>query len=141
MGALGYYSDLYIFDRYGLIDPRIANRELDLDEQMRSAGHDKMVAKEYFLNDRPTILQAYVLPSADKHTLVAVCQSEAAAMNRLNTAPPIPTAYVLDFARVPADKPTAEPQYIITWTRIADVVDYRAAWTDFENRLRAEVIE
>jgi len=137
MGARGYYSELYIYDRYGLIDRRVARRAVDADEPMRSAGHDKRVLKEYFLDDCPTILQAAVIKSANGSMLINACRREAAMMRSSEASSPIQHFYVVDFALVPADEPENDPQYIITWTRIPDGVDYRKSWADLERRLRA----
>ncbi|RMG43230.1 MAG: hypothetical protein D6719_04155 [Candidatus Dadabacteria bacterium] len=66
-GATGYYSDLIVLDRSGLINKEIARRRLP--RKLKSAGHDKSVTYEYFLKDRPTILRAVIKrdkPSARK---------------------------------------------------------------------------
>ncbi len=56
IGATGYYSDLWIFDPYGLV-----NREefAPLTEQARRApGHQRRIPLETFLAQRPTYLEA-----------------------------------------------------------------------------------
>ena len=54
IGVLGYYSDLYIYDRYGLVDRRVAMREPEL---VLFPGHDIEVPVEFFLSHEPTILR------------------------------------------------------------------------------------
>ena len=54
IGALGYYSDLHIYDRYGLVDRRVAMRER---KRLRSPGHDSKVLADFFLSHEPTILR------------------------------------------------------------------------------------
>jgi hypothetical protein len=65
IGAVGYYSGLFIHDQYGLVDREVARREVD--PGRRSAGHDKFVEPEFFLDRRPTYLEAgLVLPGGDR---------------------------------------------------------------------------
>ena len=54
IGALGYYSGLHIYDRFGLVDRRVAMREPEL---LRSPGHDIKVSVGFFLSHEPTILR------------------------------------------------------------------------------------
>ena len=54
IGALGYYSGLHIYDRYGLVDRRVAMREPEL---VLFPGHDIEVPVEFFLSHEPTILR------------------------------------------------------------------------------------
>lgn len=64
IGAVGYYSGLFIYDQYGLVDREVARRETD--PGRRSAGHDKFVEPEFFLGRKPTYLEAsLVLPGRD----------------------------------------------------------------------------
>ncbi|MFT5284126.1 MAG: arabinofuranosyltransferase [Planctomycetota bacterium] len=58
VGAQAYYSDLFIFDRLGLVTREVALREVE--HTARAAGHDKGVPAEFFLKDRPTIMHVDV---------------------------------------------------------------------------------
>lgn len=60
IGAIGYYSDLFIYDRYGLVTREVALRELPEDHKLKSPGHDKGVGREFFLDKDPTWYGAYV---------------------------------------------------------------------------------
>ena len=53
IGAVGYYSDLTIFDTYGLTDRNIAE---DARPRASSPGHDMAVPVHYFFSRRPTYL-------------------------------------------------------------------------------------
>lgn len=57
VGAVGYASDLKIFDQYGLVTPEVARRHAR-PRQDHSPGHDKYVPVNYFLKDEPTWLWA-----------------------------------------------------------------------------------
>ena len=63
IGNLGYFSELYIYDRFGLVEPRVAKREVRKMKN-KSPGHDKAVAASFFLPDKPTYLKAYLMRSA-----------------------------------------------------------------------------
>ncbi len=52
IGAIGYYSDLILYDTAGLTDPQVARRPMATD--LRSAGHDKVVGIAYFEKYKPT---------------------------------------------------------------------------------------
>ena len=134
IGANGYYSDLHIFDKHGLVTPEVARRELEAGRELRSPGHDKRVPKEYFLKDKPTILLATVVQAADPYALVNTCLQQAQALRLEQAQLPALRDYVVDSARVPcADD--SEHRYIVTWTRIAGDVEPREAWADLERRL------
>jgi len=54
VGAIGYYSDLYIYDQYGLVSREVIEIEPPL--VLGSPGHDRMVTYPFFLRHRPTYL-------------------------------------------------------------------------------------
>ena len=57
IGRLGYYTDLKIYDRVGLVDRRVAMLPRD-PNKLRSPGHDSQVERDsfIFLVDVPTVL-------------------------------------------------------------------------------------
>jgi hypothetical protein len=61
IGAVGYHSDLFIYDRYGLVTREVAVREVSRSVAGRSPGHDKEVSPSFFLDDEPTFLRAEFL--------------------------------------------------------------------------------
>ena len=136
IGANGYYSGLYIFDKHGLVNPEVARRHVEPGGDLRSPGHDKRVPTEYFLKDEPTILWATVVQAADPRALVNTCLQQAQALRLQQARLPPLRGYVVDFARVPCED-TAERRYIVAWTRIADGVEPREAWAELERRLSA----
>jgi arabinofuranosyltransferase len=136
IGANGYYSDLYIFDKHGLVTPEVARRSVEPGAELRSPGHDKGVPTEYFLKDRPTILLATVVQTADPRAVLSTCMQQAQALRLKQAQLPALRDYVVDFARVPCED-SAEQQYIVTWTRIAAGVELPEAWAELERRLSA----
>lgn len=55
IGAIGYYSDMTILDRNGLVDREVAGLEVT---ELRSAGHDKRVPRSFFRPRKPTYYDA-----------------------------------------------------------------------------------
>jgi hypothetical protein len=62
IGAVGYETELVIFDPFGLVDPEVARRDAPL--VRASPGHDKRVPFDFFLPRRPTYLNAWLAPAA-----------------------------------------------------------------------------
>ena len=61
VGAVSYHSGLDVHDTNGLVTREVALRE-PLGAR-RSPGHDKTVPPEFFLKDRPTVLEAFLWSS------------------------------------------------------------------------------
>lgn len=59
IGNLGYYSELFIYDRFGLVTKEVAQRNVR-NLEAKSPGHDKAVSAKYFLKYKPTIFKAYI---------------------------------------------------------------------------------
>ncbi len=57
IGAVGYHSRLEIYDRHGLVTPRVGQRPV-APEDLWMPGHDKKVDIWYFLEDAPDVLFA-----------------------------------------------------------------------------------
>ncbi len=63
IGALGYYSKLFILDQNGLVNLEVARhkeRPGRVPRRRRSAGHDKHVPRTYFLKHRPAYYRARI---------------------------------------------------------------------------------
>lgn len=59
IGAVGYYSSLTIYDRFGLVTPEVAHGAKS--KKRRSPGHDRTVPYEFFLDRNPTFLYATII--------------------------------------------------------------------------------
>lgn len=68
VGAVGYETDLWIWDRYGLVTPEVAGR--DGHREQASPGHEKEVPIRFFVSRRPTFLKAQLVqPGVDLSAL------------------------------------------------------------------------
>lgn len=60
VGAVGYFSERFVYDRNGLVTREVALR--DPRPGRNSPGHDKTVPKEYFLQHAPTYIDVFLWP-------------------------------------------------------------------------------
>ena len=61
IGAVGYYSRMFLYDKYGLVNREVSRREQRSEEDRsgdRPPGHLKGVAPRFFLKYRPTYVEA-----------------------------------------------------------------------------------
>ena len=58
IGAIGYYSELHIYDQFGLTSAEVGHRDAPL--VRASPGHDKVVTAEFFFDRHPTFYNAYI---------------------------------------------------------------------------------
>jgi len=70
IGAVGYYSDVFIYDTLGLVSREVAARPV---KRLLSPGHDKMVPVTFFLDRKPTLLGARIV--ADTRLAAALSAS------------------------------------------------------------------
>ncbi len=136
IGAAGYYSGLFVFDRHGLVTPKVASRALSPDEPLLSAGHDRRVAPEFFLEDAPTILRYRHLRGAPSEVAVNAALRMAAELQAMTQQDPRLAAYAPDLWRVPESVREGRADYLITWVR-AEGDHASALWTAFEQKVRA----
>ena len=61
LGALGYYSDLFVYDLYGLVSREVTRADRARG-RLRSPGHDLRVPPAFFLPYGPTYLEPITVP-------------------------------------------------------------------------------
>jgi hypothetical protein len=141
IGAIGYYSELYIFDRAGLVDPNVGTRPIWL--PLRSPGHDRRVPPEYFLDKAPSILFVKLISDATlKHI-----QSEYGKGGLTSWASPsedfpvnlpaLADDYVVDIVTVAGAEPDGGPFYLFVIRRIEEGVSPDVAWERAEQILES----
>lgn len=134
IGAVGYYSDFLIFDRNGLVSPEVRRAEPSAGK-LKSAGHDLTVAREFFLDRRPTIFYARLASDSSPTRLARKC---ARALRLLRASPPryrLQEKYIPDLARVPGAGPDGNPLYLVVLRPSQPGTDWEAAQDDFSRRL------
>jgi hypothetical protein len=85
IGALGFYSERFIFDQCGLVNSEVSSR-VD-PAARRSPGHDKYVDPEFFLEHAPTVLRADIVPRKFKDERVSQYEQILPPGYRVETAP------------------------------------------------------
>ena len=63
VGAVGYFTELELFDRNGLVSPEVVDGSPPLERA--SPGHDRRVEPDFFLDRRPTYYGAKLLRPPD----------------------------------------------------------------------------
>lgn len=66
IGNLGYYSDLFIYDRFGLVTKIVKKNKRQI---KRSPGHDVVVPITYFLDRKPDYLAASLIETNNKNKI------------------------------------------------------------------------
>ncbi len=74
IGAKGYFSEIFIYDVGGLVTREVADRPFKQGKNHRSPGHQKTVPNSFFLNKKPTFLQARMVPG-DHRAIAAEVRS------------------------------------------------------------------
>ncbi len=139
IGAIGYYSNLFVFDRLGLVTREVALLPPPADISDRMPGHDHPVSFEWFLErgHRPTFLRANFHSAASRAEL-----TEKVALSRRNLAAyALEDEYVLEVYEVVlvarAVEPDGELRYLFVWRALPPGLAPAAAWRDFEQRIAA----
>ncbi|MBU0638968.1 MAG: hypothetical protein KKB50_08900 [Planctomycetes bacterium] len=125
IGAVGYYSDLYVYDTNGLVTAEVILVESSAAE--RSPGHDKHVPFNYFLKYHPTLL-CHVLKPLPRAAVLSHAQSwQKSEWGR---------AYVPDVIPISDPQDDGQAFYIIYFRRIDVGVDPATAWQQFYHGAR-----
>ncbi len=124
IGAIGYYSDLFIYDQAGLVTPAVARRPVTAPNT--TPGHDKLVPASFFLNKQPDIFYVVAHPQEPEGVLTV-----AAYLSRL----PVKQEYVIDLVPVATGAGLDSNKYIILMRRIESGVDPRTAWSNAIERV------
>jgi len=126
IGAIGYYTDLYIYDRFGLVTPEVASRKAS--GPLYAPGHDKGVPHTYFLKDHPTIL--YVANRPQSLDGVAAYARRFEGWRGVDR-------YVTDFIEIHVDRDDPELRYLVILRRIDENADPDEARANLWRRIRA----
>lgn len=135
IGAVGYYSDLFIYDRNGLVSEQVARIVRPADAPEKSPGHDRTVAIEFFLDRRPTILFAMLVAEQEPAAAAVECSKMLTSLRSRPARYRLEEKYVPDFARVPGTDANGYPLYVATWVPLEPGTEPKAAQDAFMRRL------
>ena len=95
IGAVGYASDLFVYDCYGLVTREVAEIPVDPDAGWEhSPGHDKEVPAEYFAKYSPTYLHMRVVQGGKAAILIKD------SLDRWEVSDEVREAYVPEFVEL-----------------------------------------
>ena len=135
IGAVGYYSDLFIHDRNGLVSRSPLQALRGWDAPSKSPGHDRTVPIEFFLEQRPTILYAMLVAEQEPAAAAVECTKMLTALSLRPARYRLEEKYAPDFARVPGTNADGHPLYLTTWVPLKPGVQPQAAQDAFIARL------
>lgn len=108
---------------------------VDPSRRLRSPGHDKAVARAYYLKDRPTIFQSRILSGRDP---ARVAGEVGDMLSRLRTGAgeaQLQREYTPDLVRVTPPQDANPPGYLFVVRRTRADEDAGALWQAFVERL------
>jgi hypothetical protein len=136
IGALGYFSELHLYDQYGLVSREVALRDVPPHALDQSPGHDKMVPPIFFIDEEPDVLfSRYVFgPLAAKQIFDS--------LKRWIVPSAVRDVYVPDFTEVEVGDKRGRG-FLFVVRRVREGEDGRRVWSEFETRrlaLRDELV-
>jgi arabinofuranosyltransferase len=129
IGVIGYYTDLFIYDQYGLVTREVSTRAGK--RKNRSPGHEKAVKPIFFLNQKPTYLFARAY---ETHSVLGTAckRTDKWRNDSLNKQ------YVADFFYVPPstdeDKRTG---FLLLHRALREGEDPEQVWDEVYARMRS----
>jgi arabinofuranosyltransferase len=126
VGAMGYASDLWVWDQYGLVTKEVAYRPLPSGELRESPGHDKKVPAEFFEKYSPRFLYARAVKGRN------AASHMKDSLYRWDVDPLVMDRYVPDFVEIDLGD---GQRHFLFMVRHADAAEDPAAlWNGFEER-------
>jgi hypothetical protein len=129
IGSFGYFSELYLHDRVGLVSHEVAVRD-DPDARKRSPGHTKGVHSSFFLERRPTYMRVQLLQASAQ--VLSTARAWRKTSRRL-----LEDRYVADFRGIPGDAPQP-PQVLLVLRELEGSSDPEHAWEQLFARIEAQ---
>ncbi len=130
IGVAGYYSDLYIYDQYGLVNREVALLPAPAGPLVESPGHDKAVESAFFVKYGPELLNARLVQGAKAPRLMKDTLEEWDVPEHLWER------YVPDFFELPIEGET-ERNFLFVVRQTQSWEDGRILWDHFPDRRKA----
>ena len=129
IGVVGFYTDLYVYDTFGLVSPEVSHREEIGDDH--SPGHWKRVETEFFLDRDPTYVVARSFPiPADRDGRADLAQ-RVRRLARKWREPPVGERYA-PIATRHRDPLGSELEQLLVRVRLVEYGDLEGPWARFE---------
>lgn len=127
-GAVGYYSNLLIYDNYGLVTPEVVSNSVPA-ENMRSPGHDKSLPFNYFLKYNPTYIFVYLAHPTEVLGIAGMLFEKSVQLSGMGYYY-VPKLYAID----------GGDMYLIVHKLIADAnyIEFRQGMEEFSQRIKEE---
>ncbi|HMV66906.1 MAG TPA: hypothetical protein PKA64_08660 [Myxococcota bacterium] len=126
IGAMGYYSDVFVYDRNGLVNREVAMQPWT--GELRSPGHDKVVDRSFFFKENPTILDSEVVGGSKLRPQIREALREM-------DANPVRDRYYPDLVEVDVPHPAGpKPRYLLALRLADDPADSERRWAEFNER-------
>jgi hypothetical protein len=127
IGVIGYYSDLYLYDQYGLVDREVAMLPTPEGPLVHSPGHDKFVDATFFAKYEPEVLHSRVVQGALASRLMKDTMDKWAVPEEFQDR------YVPDFVEM--DLPGEEERsFLLLVRRVREGENPRQMWDRFPDR-------
>jgi hypothetical protein len=134
IGVAGYYSDLYIYDQYGLVNREVALLPAMPGPLVESPGHDKAVDSAFFVKYMPELLNARLVQGAKAPRLMKDTIEEWEIPEHLWER------YVPDYYELPIEGQT-ERSFLLVVRQAQPWEDGRTLWDRFPERRKALLAE
>ncbi len=142
IGNIGYYSDLIIYDTYGLVTRDVAeltmeavdalrrqeNPSLGASPVRRSPGHDKAIPSSFFLDRQPTYIYVTGLDATDLESQVLSRVTYFRERSQY-------AEYVPDVVVMQGTEPREAGRVLLVVRRLRASEDPEQAWSEFVSRL------
>jgi hypothetical protein len=144
IGAVGYYSDCFVYDTAGLVTREVAIRPVG-ERVLRSPGHDKHVGPEFFLRHQPEILTPMVVSGlpwreqglSEQQSRQAFIQLLDEYRSILTKADPLLSDhYYVDFKPLPDWETSGPDSYLVFWRRVPEGESAADVWGEIRERVK-----
>jgi hypothetical protein len=135
IGACSFFCDLFIYDKNGLVTPEVAHRPIDPkqmqdEDDWKSAGHDRGVNYMFFLDKEPDILRAGIIPDVgDRRALVFELNRWIGELRGRRPELQLHKRYIVEYYKLDMVDPSGHTEYLVLYRKIRPDEDWREAWS------------
>jgi hypothetical protein len=136
IGAAGYYSDLFVFDRHGFVNTEVSTRPREplTAAQLKSPGHDDPVEDSFFLDRgyEPTYLFGRLRSAPNRRKLIKQLSGQREKVKRDG----LEGVYYADFWPVAGTGVSAsELTFLLVWKRTSTAEALADGWRTYDRKL------